>query len=323
MVSFIISNTSTDFLLVSIGQDDTVAICRVYSPITINGTKWDGNSAVNFTDTINSMIDTKTDALTAADVGALPDTTDTLPNPNALTINGQTYDGSSEVTVETAKKKQAVYYIEGTSTTAGTWLGSHDDITEYYSGLMVAYKVNIAGDSGLTLNINNLGAVPVVRNTSSAVTTHYGVDSIIFLIYTVDSSGTTYWKIADYDSDTKTRSSNKTATKMYLIGAQSQSTSGQTTYSNSNCYIGTDNCLYSGGNKVATESSIPTTLKNPEVLTINGEVYDGSEAKDMTEAIRNISCLPTVSSDNNGSFLRVVDGKWAISTITNAEEVSF
>ena len=34
---------------------------------------------------------------------------------------------------------------------------------------------------------------------------------------------------------------------MYIIGATTQSTSGQTTYSNSNCYIGTDNRLYSGG----------------------------------------------------------------------------
>ncbi len=153
-----------------------------------------------------------------------------------------------------AKKESGIFYVEGTSDTAGTWLGSHDDITEYYAGLMVAYKTNIAGASGLTLNINNLGAVSVVRNTTSAVTTHYGVGSVVFLVYTVDSNGTAYWKVSDYDSDTKTRSSNKSGSKMFIIGATTQSTSGQTTYSNSNCYIGTDNCLYSGGKKVATEA---------------------------------------------------------------------
>lgn len=44
---------------------------------------------------------------------------------------------------------------------------------------------------------------------------------------------------------------NKASTKMYLVGAESQGANPQT-YSNSNCYIGTDNCLYSGGTKVLT-----------------------------------------------------------------------
>lgn len=149
-----------------------------------------------------------------------------------------------------ADKEHGIFYIEGTGSTAGTWLGSHSGIAEYYPGLMIAYKPNIAGATGLTLNINGLGAVAVVRNTTTAVTTHYGASSILMLVYTVDSNGTAYWKIADYDSDTKTRSSNKASTKMYIIGATSQSTSGQTTYSNSNCYIGTDNKLYSGGKVV-------------------------------------------------------------------------
>ena len=167
-----------------------------------------------------------------------------------------------------AAKKTGTFYIEGTGSTAGTWLGSHSDITEYYAGLMIAYKVGIAGATGTTLNINGLGAVAVVRNTTSAVTTHYGVGSVIFLTYTVDSDGTAYWKVSDYDSDTKTRSSNKSATKMFIIGATAQSTSGQTTYSNNKCYIGTDNHLYSNGAKVmnttdytaATTAEIDTAL---------------------------------------------------------------
>ena len=44
---------------------------------------------------------------------------------------------------------------------------------------------------------------------------------------------------------------NKTGTKMFLVAATEQS-ANPTTYSNSNCYIGTDNCLYSGGTKVLT-----------------------------------------------------------------------
>ena len=178
--------------------------------------------------------------------------------------------------INAANKSSGVFYIEGNSTTAGTWTGTCSDVTEYYDGLTIVYKISIAGASGgTTLNINGLGAKNVRRNTSN-LTTHYGVNSLVMLTYTtIDGVG--YWQCADYDSDTKTRSSNKTDTKMYLIGASSQSTSGQTTYSNSNCYIGTDNCLYSGGKKVADASSIPTSLKNPNALTINGKTYDGSE----------------------------------------------
>ena len=184
-----------------------------------------------------------------------------------------------------ANKSAGVFYIEGSGDEVGIWLGSHPEISEYYSGLMIAYKVGIAGASdGSTLNINGLGAVKVVRNATSAVTTTYGVNTIVFLVYTVDSDGTAYWKIADYDSDTKTRSSNKTGSKMYIIGATSQSTSGQTTYSNSNCYIGTDNCLYSGGKKVMNSSDTAakaSQLATARTIALTGDAtgsakFDGS-----------------------------------------------
>lgn len=58
-------------------------------------------------------------------------------------------------------------------------------------------------------------------------------------------------EIPSSDADTKTSSSNLEATKLFLTGATTQSTTGQTTYSNIGCYIGTDGELYSGGKKVA------------------------------------------------------------------------
>ena len=70
--------------------------------ITINNKTWNCDTAIDFTSTINGMISAKTDELTAADVGALPDTTATLPNPNALTINGKVYDGSEAVNITIA-----------------------------------------------------------------------------------------------------------------------------------------------------------------------------------------------------------------------------
>lgn len=61
-------------------------------------------------------------------------------------------------------------------------------------------------------------------------------------------------------TDTKNTAgtTNKTGTKMFLVAATEQS-ANPTTYSNSNCYIGTDNCLYSGGAKVLTAHQTAVT----------------------------------------------------------------
>lgn len=151
----------------------------------------------------------------------------------------------------TSRPLGTVHYIEGTGTTAGTWLGSDPSITAYYDGLTIAYKVNIDGASTTTLNINGLGAKTVRRNTSN-LTTHYPVNSVVHLTYTT-ISGTSYWQCADYDanSDQKTSTGN-TSSKIYLVGGLTQSTSGQTTYTHDTAYVGTDGCLYSGSAKVLT-----------------------------------------------------------------------
>ena len=192
----------------------------------------------------------------------------TSPNPNALTINGTVYDGSEEKNVQI----NGIHYIVGDSTTAGTWTGTCEEITEYFDGLTVAYKVNIAGASGgTTLNINGLGAAAVIRNASTAVTTTYPVGSLLLLTYTTtDNVGR--WLIADYDANTKNSagSGNKTETKLYLVGTASQSSSGTTSYSNANVYIGTDNCLYSGGAKVMVEDDVITLINNELGVIIDG-----------------------------------------------------
>jgi hypothetical protein len=95
--------------------------------------------------------------------------------------------------------KPDFYYIEGTGSTAGTWLGSHVGITEYYPGLTIAYKVPVAGATTTTLKINSLAAVTVVKNSTTAISTAFPVGSIVILTYTLDGT-TAYWKIADQNS---------------------------------------------------------------------------------------------------------------------------
>ena len=171
---------------------------------------------------------------------------------------------------ELSTEGKGLFYIEGDSTEAGVWTGSHDKITSYYDGLIIAYKTNVAGVSGgTTLNINGLGGVPVYRNASTAVTTIYPSGSVLILTYSGEA-----WLIADYDANTKNSAgtSNKTGSKMYLVGATSQTSSGTTTYTNTNTYIGTDNCLYSGGKKVYTADDL-TSIVNSVVAAL--PVYDG------------------------------------------------
>ena len=149
-----------------------------------------------------------------------------------------------------ADASQGIYYIEGTGSTAGTWLGNHNGITEYYNGLVLAYKIPIAGDSdGTTLNINNLGAITVRKNNNSAISTSFPVNSVIFLVYTTDG-GIAYWKAHDYDSNTRYTVGDyqQNGVRLYLVGSKSTNTATSTSYANSytnaNIYIGTDNKLY-------------------------------------------------------------------------------
>lgn len=96
-----------------------------------------------------------------------------------------------------APRTAGIYYVDGSSsTTAGTWLGDSDDITEYYDGLTIAYKIGIAGASTTTLNINGIGAKTIYRYGTTKLTTQYGVNYTVLLVY---RDGAFYCN-ADYDS---------------------------------------------------------------------------------------------------------------------------
>ena len=64
-------------------------------------------------------------------------------------------------------------------------------------------------------------------------------------------------------SDTKnTAGATDTSAQLFLIGATTQGTNPQT-YSQDTAYVGTDGCLYSGGNKVITDVSGKADLVSP------------------------------------------------------------
>lgn len=241
------------------------------------------------------------------DVNSLPTQ---MPNPHPLVLTGAasgTYDGSGRVTVNIPTiagpqgpqgipgpvKGEAIHYIEGTGTTAGTWLGTCEDITEYYDGLTIAYKIGIAGASTTTLNINGLGAKTVKRATAN-LTTHLGVNTVVHLTYTtIDGVG--YWVWANYDSgNTKvTQSQSSTATGKYpvLLSYYTQdktTTTAQTVRRDNNFYYqastGTLTVDQVNGNAASAS-------KVNNALTFTGEVtgtYDGSAVKtvNIPKAVR-------------------------------------
>ena len=119
---------------------------------------------------------------------------------------------------------QGIEYIVGTQSSATNMWKGVSESAELYAGKIINYKLPYAGSTntnthtGLTTNttleltLANGSTVvhPVYRNASTAITTHYPVNSIVRLVFdptSVTLNGHTFagsWKTADYDSNTNT-----------------------------------------------------------------------------------------------------------------------
>ena len=149
--------------------------------------------------------------------------TGSLKNPNAIKFKNTvgvviTYDGSSA-----ADLSNGVYY----AATAGS--------------------ANSAGTAGaLTSKSKGSATQPVYFDANGKP---------VACTYTLSKSVPSGAAFTDTKNTTGT--TNKASTKLFLAGAETQ-VDNPVTYSNINCYIGTDNCLYSGGSKVLT--SVPADI---------------------------------------------------------------
>ena len=144
---------------------------------------------------------------------------------------------------------------------------------ELTAGAIVSVKFTYTNTaSNPTLNVNSTGAKSIWYNTALITTSSLSYAGYAKRIAQYMYDGTQYvfqgWSL-DNNSDTKAASGSSTDTKLFLIGATAQSTSGQTTKSNSNCYIGTDNCLYSGGTKVSVDGHAHDTITTTEIDAIS------------------------------------------------------
>ena len=130
----------------------------------------------------------------------------------------------------------------------GTWAVPPDTNTTYTS---------LKNPNSLTVQGN--GTQSFTYDGSAAKTLNIKAGSNVSV--SSDTSGNITISATDTNTDTKntTGTSNKTGTKLFLAGATSQG-ANPVTYSNSNVYIGTNNCLYSGGAKVATETYVTNAI---------------------------------------------------------------
>lgn len=227
---------------------------------------------------------TKNNVISA--LGYTPPATDTTYSAGTgVSLTGTTFSNSAPLYSVTNAT-----VIDAGSSTSGAYLATKwavanvDGVTTPIDGMTIALRVPAAGVSGgILLSIDN-GATyhPIVRNVNTLITTHYSKGASLVLTFNSTQTANVYvtagtttavtgcWQIADYDSDTKTRSSNNANKKLYIVGATTQSTSGQTTYSNSNCYIGTNNRLYSGGELVKNTAEIEALIDEKLGVIENG-----------------------------------------------------
>lgn len=118
----------------------------------------------------------------------------------------------------------------------------------------------------LTLNVNGTGAknIAFIRNGSFGTLTYNNAGAFYNNLTHIFTYNGAYWVCLSYNADNNTinsaGASNKSGTKLFLVGATAQN-NGITSYSNVNCYVGTDNKLYSGGKLVATNEDLQALIE--------------------------------------------------------------
>lgn len=189
---------------------------------------------------------------------------------HAYAVNDNAISGGKAYFCKTA-------HTSGTSFDSSKWTaiatpvikGTITGVTALYTGLKIALKWPITGGSSSTyLNINSLGNVYIRRNDGN-ITTHIPANSVSFLAY-----DGTYWRWADYDSNT-----NNWVTTM---GAYCDTAAGTQA-------------------KVATSTSTVYTAGESFLIRIvNANTYDGKITLNInSQGARDVWINGAVSSSSN------------------------
>lgn len=226
----------------------------------------------------------------------------------------------------------SVYCTTGASTAAKVGSGSYYALNKGYLQVMMANANSVAG--AITFNIASKGAKPIYINGVASSASNYTLPAGIYIVY---YDGSAYHFRTDgllpgyLDSVT----SSNTESKIYLMGATSQTTTPKT-YSNSKVYA-QGGFLYSNNLKVATESYVTSAINNlvnaaPGALDTLDELAaalgdDANFATTVTNLIGTkqatiTGAATTITSSNltaNRALISNGNGKVAVSAITSTE----
>ena len=127
----------------------------------------------------------------------------------------------------------------------------------------------------LTLNVNGTGAKNIVVGNSNKSTMTYANGgefcNNVVRVFVYDGANWVYVN-RDLNTINSAGASNKASTKLFLVGTTAQ-TNGVTSYSNSKCYVGADNEIYSNGKKVVTDTyNLSGTDTNDQLLVTTNEL---------------------------------------------------
>lgn len=152
----------------------------------------------------------------------------------------------------TAKKGD--YYLAGTA---------DKDKNVHVGDMLIAQKDNPSA----TIDNSNYRLLHTELDTDTTYTiTQDSKDAHIFYFKASTETGTgTKITIPDNDTKTTAASDEKAATKLYLVGTMTQDANGVKTYANAKVYIGTDDCLYSNGKKVAFQEDVDNKANKTSV----------------------------------------------------------
>ena len=226
--------------------------------------------------------------------------------------------------------------FRGTCSTAASTtakVATLEDATGYTlaAGVRVAITFTYGNSATTpTLNVNSGGAKTIATPTAVATrttgngTTYNTWGPYETVIFTYDG---TYWlkgatSYSIYNAFITASSAGKDSTKLFLIGAESQATLNAKTYSNTNVYIGTDNCLYSNGVKVLTSftesdpifvASAAYGISSSDITGWNGKAAGDHVHGNITNGGDITATAPTIASGdqiiiNDSSASKITNG---------------
>ncbi len=156
------------------------------------------------------------------------------------------------------------------------------------TGARVTVKFTVTNTAANpTLNVNSTGAKAIYYRGSAISAGYLAANRTYEFVY----NGTQYELVGDINTDantTTTTGASNTSNKIFLVGAETQS-SYMVTYTHDTAYVGTDGCLYSNSQKVATiEGANEFTgsnsfTTNVAIKSSKGLTTQGSSALQYTE----------------------------------------